>query len=146
MHDRIHSCPVIAITCMDFRIRKWVNDWLDTQFGSADLLTYPGAVKGFTHEEESLPLLNAISIAVQKHHVTKVVLFNYEDCGAYGGSRSFTSSTNEQEFHTQQLKKAHTVIHREFPSLELALYFIRITSIKSPNPHWECRPLRIEMV
>ena len=75
---------------MDYRLQKYLNDWLDQNpgTGSYDRVGIAGGVLDISS------VLKQIELAVRLHKIRKVILINHEDCGAYGPGRNVRASTN----------------------------------------------------
>ncbi len=75
-----HSCEVLVIHCMDYRLQRFLNDWLDTNVGSGnyDRLSLAGGV------QDVYAVLKHVELSAALHKIRKVILVNHEDCGAYG--------------------------------------------------------------
>lgn len=108
-----HKAESIIITCIDFRLQEAINKWIAENFPpkTFDRVALGGGVKNLE------VILGQVDIAVNLHHIKKVVLINHEDCGAYGAE-----STPEK--HAQDLKKAKTKILEKYPDLEVENYYL----------------------
>src|SRR3989344_6384455 len=113
--SNIHSCQAIIVTCIDFRLQEYIDNWIDKKFipKTFDRVAFAGGVLNLD------TVLKQIGIAVNLHHIKKVVLINHEDCGAYG-------KTGTPEKHEQDLKKAEIKIKKLFPDLEVNLYYLHL--------------------
>jgi carbonic anhydrase len=67
-------------------------------------------------------LIRDITVSVKKHAVKKIILLNHEDCGAYEGM-DFKERAQELNQHTADLHAAKEIIEKEFPGVEVLLYF-----------------------
>ncbi len=79
-----HVTQAIVVHCMDFRLQKIINDWLESEFGVGDYdrLSVAGGVFDLDF------VMKQVGISHRLHEIKKVVLINHEDCGAYGAADS----------------------------------------------------------
>lgn len=71
-------------------------------------------------------LLGAIKTAHDLHGVTKVLLLNHSDCGAYGGSKAFSDPTEEYRKHAADLRAARDVVRGFLSNLDVRLFFATV--------------------
>lgn len=105
----------LVVTCIDFRIQEYINNWISQNFNpkTFDRVALAGGVKNLD------TILGQIDIAVELHHIKKVVLINHEDCGAYGDA-----STPER--HAADLKNAKITIKEKYPDLDVVTYYLNL--------------------
>ncbi|KKT52776.1 MAG: hypothetical protein UW45_C0041G0010 [Parcubacteria group bacterium GW2011_GWC2_44_22] len=112
---------------MDFRFHEQVVEQLKLRgIKTFDLKADAGAVKYLISSEKPAVrdwILENIEIARRLHHINAVILINHLDCGAYGGSASFQSKSEELKFHTEQLKQAKMIVGASFPDLKVGIMF-----------------------
>lgn len=80
-----------------------------------DPYTHPGGVKDLKLgcQVGETTLRNLVEVSIGLHGVKQVVLCNHWDCGAYGGSRAFSSAEEERAQHIRHLQK-RTKIAQDF--------------------------------
>lgn len=111
-HD--HFCQAIVVSCMDFRLRKYLNDWTDRTITKGyDLVTIAGGVKNYSF------VLEQIVISVKLHGTSEAYLINHEDCGAYGKAGTYKK-------HQKDLLFAKKIISERFPTLKIFLYYLKL--------------------
>lgn len=110
-----HQANAIIITCIDFRLQEYINDWIfeNFQVGTFDRVALGGGVKNLE------VILNQCEIAKNLHHIKKVVLINHEDCGAYGADGTY-------EKHKADLYEAKVQINKLHPELEVETYYLHL--------------------
>src|ERR1700690_1746512 len=93
-------CEALVVHCMDYRLQKYLNHWLDQNpgMGNYDRVAIAGGVLDMD------PVLKHIELAVRLHRIRKVILINHEDCLAYG-------SIGTLERHRADLLEAEQKIH-----------------------------------
>ncbi len=107
------GCEAIVVHCMDYRLQKYLNKWLEASLDahSFDLVSIAGGVY------DLYDVIRQVDLAVRLHNVSRAVLINHEDCGAYG-----LESTDER--HEIDLRHARDKLNRLFPQLQVELYYL----------------------
>lgn len=110
-----HTCEALVVHCMDFRLQKYLNDWLDKNPGAGryDRVGIAGGVL------DIYPVLKHIELSVRLHKISKVILVNHEDCGAYGAAGTL-------DRHTEDLREAERKIHALYMSLTVEKYYLKL--------------------
>lgn len=110
-----HTCQAIVVHCMDFRLRKYLNEWTKhLAKGGFDLVSIAGSVKDLDYISKQIEISNRL------HHIKEVYLINHEDCGAYGKEGTF-------EKHKEDLNSAKKVLEKKFPHLQIFLYYLKLS-------------------
>ncbi len=115
MVEQKHGCEAVMVSCMDYRLREYLNSWAgeNLEEGGYDYVSLGGSTK-------DLPtVLKQIDIAVNLHHIQTAHLIHHEDCGAYGAE-----STPEK--HAEDLRKAKGQILEKYPDLKVNLYYLHL--------------------
>ncbi|MBC8464766.1 MAG: hypothetical protein H8D63_00070 [Parcubacteria group bacterium] len=127
----MHTCTHALITCEDFRLhqrgdgRNYVANFIESLGGECDLITRGGAIQDLVRPQSEgykNALIRDLTVSVKKHDVEKIILLNHEDCGAYE-AMDFKAREQELDQHTADLHTAKEVIEKEFPGVEVLLYF-----------------------
>lgn len=123
-----HTCKALVLHCIDFRFRKKLIEFLNSKFGdSYDLVSVAGGVKRLISDPRGKNfVLEQLEISNKLHQPKLIVLIQHEDCGAYGGSKTFENSAKEQEFQNTELEKAEALLKQQF-SQPVEKYFIRLS-------------------
>ena len=109
-----HTCQAVVVTCMDFRLQKFINSWTGKNIkGKFDRIAYAGGVKNITTIQDQ------ITLSVKLHKVKEAHLINHEDCGAYGKAGNLQT-------HMKDLLFAKKVIKGKFPRLKVTLYYLHL--------------------
>ena len=125
------KAQAIIQTCIDFRFRKALNDFIENELNlyDVDLKTDGGGVKKIVEEGPIRDWIFAnYQIAFDLHGVERVILINHQDCGAYGGSQAFQGEEDEIAKHEIQLRHATSVIRAKFPTKQIEAYLALINS------------------
>jgi hypothetical protein len=126
-----HKAQAIVHTCIDFRFRKALNDFIENELNlhSVDLKTDGGGVKKIFEEGPIREwIFQNFQIAFDLHGVERVVLINHQDCGAYGGTKAFQSLEEELRNHEIQLRHSVSVVRAKFPSKQVDAYLALISA------------------
>ncbi|MFH1089160.1 MAG: carbonic anhydrase [Candidatus Uhrbacteria bacterium] len=118
----------VVVACMDGRLVRANRIWQEYLFGSTDLfdvIQVAGGIREVVYRHRG-SVLEGLRVSIELHGVRWVVLQAHEDCGAYGGSASFTS-TDERGFHLGQMVEAAGIIQEHFSGAELfiEMYYAR---------------------
>lgn len=107
------GCEAVVVHCMDFRLQSHLKKWLEASLesNSFDLVSIAGGVY------DLYDVIRQVDLAVRLHDVSKAILINHEDCGAYG-----LESTDER--HETDLRHARDKLNRLFPQLQVELYYL----------------------
>lgn len=109
-----HTCKAAVITCIDFRLREFINRWTKKIIkGGFDQVSLAGGVKNL------LFILDQIDISYRLHNIKEIYLINHEDCGAYGAEGTFNR-------HKTDLQKAYKKISNNYPDLVITLLYLKL--------------------
>ena len=108
-----HITDSIVVHCIDFRFQKYLDVWLQERFGygNYDRVSLAGGVFDF------FAVLRQIEISNRLHKISKVILVNHEECGAYGDVGTY-------ERHQDDLVEAERKIEALFPDLDVEIYYL----------------------
>jgi carbonic anhydrase len=112
------ECQTLIVHCMDFRIQKNINDWLQRRFGLSDYDRV--SLAGGVLDLESV--LKQVQICERVHGIRRVVFVNHEDCRAYG-------EAGNPDRHAADLREAEKRIKEVLPEFEVELYYLHLTGI-----------------
>lgn len=113
-----YSCEALVVHCMDYRLQKHLNDWLDKNPGSGqyDRLAIAGGVL------DVYQVLKHVEMTVRVHKIKKVILVNHEDCLAYGDAGTM-------ERHKADLIEANRKIYALHAHLEVEKYVLKLDGV-----------------
>ena len=118
-----HNAKAMLVSCMDFRLREDIHKFMkehgyDVNY---DQFVLAGVSLGVVQQENphwGSSLMEHIEISKSLHHITKVILMDHLDCGAY---KTFCphikSEADEYEEHKKNLALAEAKIKEKFPDL-----------------------------
>lgn len=126
----IHNCEAVVLACIDFRFWRETMKFVEEELGlkSYDFPKLPGAAKSINDCLSEVDVaMKCIGVPCDLHQVSKIVIVNHADCGAYGGSKQFKGDSDaEQKFHEGELKKAREKILTQFPGKEVILAYAKL--------------------
>lgn len=134
--DNHVECEAVVLSCVDYRFWLDIVDYVQNVLNirKFDFPSIPGGVQAIIKGNELA--LNCIHVPVALHQVSKIILVNHEDCGAYGGSENFLQGHgHERTTHENDLSVASRILSKKYPDLEIiALYasFQGIIQIELP--------------
>jgi len=117
----------IVLSCIDYRFWPKELAVLEKKFGDFDSIEMAGGSKNIAsprHKADRHAVLESIEVAINLHNAKTLILTNHLDCGAYGGSKKFSSYTKELNFHKKELEKAKKIIKKTFPKLKVKTFFL----------------------
>jgi hypothetical protein len=126
----IHSCEAVVLACIDFRFWKETMRFVEEELGikSYDFPKMPGSAKAINECQNEVDVpMKCIGVPCDLHRVSKIVIVNHADCGAYGGAKEFKGDLEaEQKFHEGELQKAKKKILKYYPDKEVVLVFAKL--------------------
>lgn len=130
MDHKIHHCQSLVITCMDYRFRSAIRDFLLSQGykDNYDMVALAGVTKDLVEGDEagSNIILKEIDISHRLHGVEKLVIIHHMDCGGYGGHAAFDNLEDEKAKQIQDMRQAEEIIKAKHPDLEIDKVLARI--------------------
>jgi len=106
---------------MDFRFRTAIENWAAEKgyTNDYDLISMAGAQKSIVDDDTRQGLLKQVKISTSLHNAKRVIIIAHRDCGAYGGSKSFSGWEEELAKYTDELSVAEQQIKTHFPEVEI---------------------------
>lgn len=110
-----HICDAIVVTCMDFRLQKFIEDWVNQQVGEKqyDRVAWAGGVLDWDN------VMKQIDTSKRLHQIKKVLLINHEDCGGYGAAGT-------PQKHREDLLKAKNQVNQKYSDLTVQTYYLHL--------------------
>ena len=121
----MHSLQAIVVTCIDDRIRKPMENFLENELNlyAVGIKTDLGGVKKLFEEGPIREwIFENLAEVFKVNNVNRVILINHQDCTAYGGSEAFKTPEEEINAHEIQLRHAVSGIHAKFPDKQVEAY------------------------
>lgn len=125
---------VLLLSCMDYRVVDETERYM-TRRGlrnKYDHLILAGAALGAVtdkYPEWNKTFWDELGLAIDLHHIHKVMLLDHRDCGAYKQlfSEDFAREPKkETEIHAAQLKRLRELINGKYEQLEVELLLMNL--------------------
>ncbi len=115
----MHKAQTLIIQCIDLRFQETVDEDLKKHqlFGKFDRIAWPGASKDFDNVK------NAASVSLRLHDPDEIIIYEHEDCGAYGEDNSIETHRINAQNLANSLKETK-------PSLKISLLIATFEGIK----------------
>lgn len=115
----MHKAQTLIIHCIDFRFQEKIDNDLKNRnlAGNFDRISWPGASIDFENVK------NAASISLRLHDPDEIVIYEHEDCGAYG-------EDNSKETHKANALKLAEALKEIKPSLKVTTLIAMFEGIK----------------
>lgn len=118
-----------VLVCLDPKIKDPLSRIFSSRFGAANYFmpTELGGVKDLLSpevESDKDRLIRKMKMAYRVHPFGLIVLVNHSNCGAYNlTGHTFADPSEEEKFHTEELKKAVAVIKKAFPEVAVEYHY-----------------------
>lgn len=117
----------VILSCIDYRFWPKALPLFKKKFGNFDSIELAGASKNIAsplHKADRHAVLESLRTAIDLHNAKTLILTNHLDCGAYGGSKNFSSYEKELNFHKKELQRAKKFVKRIFQKLKIKTFFL----------------------
>ena len=119
----------LLLTCMDYRLENETLAWMDGRGlrDKYDHVVLAGASLGAQTQQRpdwGRTFWQHLDVAIQLHHVHKVIVLDHRDCGAYRvflGADAVKTPEAEYAVHARHLKRLRQLIASKHPTLEVEL-------------------------
>lgn len=114
-----HKAQALIISCIDWRFQKMIGqDMAGRGFdGNADRISWPGASWDFENVNQ------AAKLSIQLHDPEEVLIYEHEDCGAYG-------MDNSEETHRANAQKLALELQSTKPEIKVTTLIAAFDGIK----------------
>jgi carbonic anhydrase len=125
---------ILLLTCMDYRLMEETEKYMvrrGLKHKYDHIVLAGGALGAVTDKfpEWNKTFWDELGLAIDLHHVHKVMLMDHRDCGAYKQifEEDFAKHPKkETEIHTAQLKKLKEQINNKYEKLEVELLLMNL--------------------
>ena len=128
------NTEALLLSCMDFRLMDDVERYMATRGlrDKYDHIVLAGAALGAVTDK--YPAWNKtfwdhVGLAVDLHHIHKVIVMDHRDCGAYKvilGEDFAKDPAKEKKVHSEKLKELAKLIKKQHPKLEVELLLMSL--------------------
>jgi len=114
-----HKAKALAIHCIDYRFQTKIEEDLERRglAGQFDRISAPGVSQDFEVVDEFAKL------SLQLHDPDQILIYEHEDCGAYG-------EDNSEEKHHANAQKLADSLKTAKQGLEIKILFVTSEGIK----------------
>jgi carbonic anhydrase len=128
------NTDILLLTCMDYRLINETEN-LMTNKGlrdKYDQIILAGASLGANNSK--FPVWKQVfwehlKVAIDLHHIHKVVILDHRDCGAYKvilGQDFAKNASKETSIHTQKMRELAQEILKQYPKIEVELLLMNL--------------------
>lgn len=131
------TAEALLLSCMDFRLVDDIVRYMDGRgmTNQYDHVVLAGASLGAVSEklDWSKTFWDHLDVAIKLHHITKVIVLDHKDCGAYRVvfGRDFKDD-EEMDIHRQQLNTIKAAIKTRHPDLAVELLIMDLDGKVAP--------------
>ena len=128
------EADALLLSCIDYRLTDATTRYMDGRgmAGKYDHAVLAGASLGA--ETGKFPAWRTtfwehLKIAIELHHIHRVVLLDHRDCGAYTliFGKDFSKNPKEEyEVHAKELRRLRAAIAKRYPSLGTELLLMAL--------------------
>ncbi len=114
-----HKARALAVHCIDFRFQKQIEDDLETRGlkNQFDRIAWPGASKDFDNVSK------ACKLSIRLHNPDLALIYEHEDCGAYGEDDSL-------EAHRTNANRLNVFLKESKPEIKVITLMVTFEGIK----------------
>lgn len=114
-----HKAEALAIHCIDLRFQQMIDEDLEKKEleGKFDRISWPGASK------DSDNVLKSASISIRLHDPDIALIYEHEDCGAYG-------EDNSEQTHRKNAQELAGRLKQIKPTLQVSILIATFEGIK----------------
>lgn len=122
------ECPLAVIKCADFRFRRSDQEFVERGLGfeDFDLYSWPGSAKDVLKNNGFKTSFADYIVSVSRglHNIRKLLLLWHWDCSGYGGSKAFSSASEEEATYIRDMNTVREMLKKELPEdLEIIMAF-----------------------
>lgn len=116
----MHKAKLLVIHCIDLRFQEAIDADVksNANYGEFDRIAWPGASIDFENVKNA-----AVNVSLKLHNPEKVIIYEHEDCGAYGNDNAF-------EIHKKNAQKLGNALKEANPNLSVSTKIATFEGIK----------------
>lgn len=114
-----HKAQALAITCIDYRFQEMIDQDLKNRGlrGNVDRIAWPGAAKDLAN------VTQGAKVSLKLHDPDVMLIYEHEDCGAYG-------EDNSAQTHKANAQKLANSLKEIKPTLAVEILIATFDGIK----------------
>ena len=141
--DYPHHASYFLVSCMDFRLRDEVANFMQQRIGkdTYDEFVIAGASLGAFNEKYphwAKTFIDTIELAIKLHTVTHVIFLDHRSCGAYKilkGESCCDDKAVETNVHAEQFKAVRAMMKEKFPDIKVETLIMGLDGqVETINP------------
>jgi len=119
LSDKMHKAKLLVIHCIDLRFQVAIDEDVKKQvkYGEFDRIAWPGASIDFENVK------NASEVSLKLHNPNEIIIYEHEDCGAYGQDNSLNT-------HKTNAQKLSSALKASSPDLKISIKIATFKGIK----------------
>ena len=129
-----HGTEVMLLNCMDYRLVDQTAQYMAKRGlkGKYDDIVLAGAALGAVTEKHPAwneTFWDELGVALDLHHIHKVMVLDHRDCGAYKvilGEDFAKDPAKETAVHATNMKRLGEAIRAKYPELEVELLLMAL--------------------
>ncbi|MBI4037851.1 hypothetical protein HY382_02290 [Candidatus Curtissbacteria bacterium] len=116
----MHKAQTLVIQCIDLRFQKMVDEDLEKRGlkEKFDRISWPGASLDLNNVK------NSAEVSLKLHDPDEIIVYEHEDCGAYGND-------NSPNRHKENALKLIKALQKTKPSLKTVTLIATFIGVKS---------------
>ena len=128
------TAQALLLNCIDYRLTAATTDYMSKQqmAGKYDQVILAGAALGA--KNDTFPAWGTtfwqhVQVAIDLHHISRIVVMDHRDCGAYKeilGKDLARNPKEEFEVHAAQMRSLKAEIGQKHPDLEVQLLLMAL--------------------
>ena len=134
------QAEVLLLSCMDYRLLDDIARYMDGRglTDKYDHVILAGASLGALVDakpEWGATFWNHVDVAMDLHHIHKVMIIDHLDCGAYKvfiGPDTAKDRETETRYHTEQLRKLGSMLTARYPGFGVELLLMNLDGKVEP--------------
>lgn len=125
-----HNCSNALVRCIDFRLGMSFRNWLDQKGYSGDIdeISIAGSCKPFVALDNRCAadfMMGQIDVSKKLHNISRLILTQHNDCGAYGGQAAFATPEAEKMKLTNDMRALRELVKNKYPDLEIIMVWLK---------------------
>jgi carbonic anhydrase len=129
------DAEALLLSCMDFRLINKTARYMNKRGlkNKYDHIILPGAALGAISDKQpdwNKTFWEELAMAIELHHIHKVILLDHRDCGAYKEilNEDFAlKPVEETKIHSAQLNSLREMINKRYAKLEVEMLLMSLT-------------------
>lgn len=117
----------LVLSCIDYRFVNKTNAFLKKEYKYVQFDTFNLAGSSLGYNKNAhwrRTFLHHIKLAIELHNITKIIIIDHENCGAYKLYKNEYENEYEYEYHCINIKKCAKSLIKLFPNISVECYYL----------------------